>query len=152
MADQQSGISTLTAIAPIKAGSLDSLRQALKMVAAANPSPIEKVATVHCARWVIFDNDSRLLFTADFDGTWDEYVDDFIDNAPQGLDLVFGHCEGYPAGGAQDREAFKQYVRDHQVDLSNVTAYCAYPDSSVRDIQKASRIRKNFEALLDDFQ
>jgi len=152
MAEPQKVVNNLTAMAPIKAGALDSLRKALAIVGAANPSPIEKVETVHFARWVIFDNGTRLLFAVDFDGPWDEYIDDFIDNAAQGLDLVFGHCDGYPAGGSKDRDAFKQYVRQHQAADADVLSYSAYPSSTVKDIRKGLRVRDTFEALLDLLQ
>ena len=35
------------------------------------------IATIHEARFVLFDNDTRLLFATSFDGPWDAYMDDF---------------------------------------------------------------------------
>ena len=35
------------------------------------------IATIHEARFVLFDDDSRLLFATSFDGPWDAYMDDF---------------------------------------------------------------------------
>jgi hypothetical protein len=143
-------VNSLTAIAPIAAGKLEALKQALAMVQHADPSPIQKVATVHFAQWVIFDDDKRLLFTVDFDGSWEAYLDDFIDNCPEGLDAVFGCCKGYPEGGATDRDAFKQYVRDHQVDATKMLSYSAYPRASVRQILSALIVKQELQKVLDD--
>jgi hypothetical protein len=35
------------------------------------------VATIHEARFVLFDDDTRLAFITSFDGTWDAYMEDF---------------------------------------------------------------------------
>ena len=55
------------------------------------------VATIHEARFVLFDDDSRLLFATSFDGPWDSYMDDFFTSGPtlQLFDDVFQHVEGY---------------------------------------------------------
>ena len=36
------------------------------------------IATIHEARFVLFDDDTRLLFATSFDGPWDAYMDDFF--------------------------------------------------------------------------
>src|ERR1700733_4812181 len=65
----------------VKPGHQDDLRQALR---ALNNSPGYRsgdydlpVATIHEARFVMFDDDTRLLFATSFDGTWDAYMEDF---------------------------------------------------------------------------
>lgn len=35
------------------------------------------IATIHEARFVLFDGDTRLLFATSFDGPWDAYMEDF---------------------------------------------------------------------------
>jgi hypothetical protein len=94
---------------------------------------------------VIFDNDQRLLFTSNFDGSWETYLRDFSQITPDGMDLIFGHCEGYPAGGCGDFEAFKAYVSQHQV--ATDLFYAAYPESSVKAVLNALRVK----SLTDDF-
>ena len=45
-----------------------------------DPSRVEAakaLGTLHEARWVIFDNGTRVMFASSFDGTWDTYIDDF---------------------------------------------------------------------------
>ena len=83
----------------VKPGHQDDLRQALRSL---NGSPGYRpgdydlpVATIHEARFVMFDDDTRLLFATSFDGTWDAYMEDFA-SKPLGLfDAVFRHVEGY---------------------------------------------------------
>ncbi|MDT0452811.1 hypothetical protein [Streptomyces hesseae] len=36
-----------------------------------------RIGTLHDARWVLFDDDTRLMFATNFDGDWDAYIDDF---------------------------------------------------------------------------
>lgn len=143
--------SALTAMAPIRAGQLDALKQALAAASALPPehNPLVRVSTVHFARWVIFDNESRLLFASNFDGPWDAYLDDFIDNGGEGLDAIFGNCEGYPqqVGSCKTNpDGFKRYVRDHE--LKNELSYCAYPDATVKEILKALEVRRGLRAVL----
>ena len=40
------------------------------------------IATIHEARFVLFDDDTRLLFATSFDGSWDAYMDDFFTSGP----------------------------------------------------------------------
>src|SRR5262249_26582502 len=39
------------------------------------------ISTIHFARWVIIDNGTKLLFESNYDGSWERYIDDFIDKA-----------------------------------------------------------------------
>jgi hypothetical protein len=138
-------VTELTVIAPLKAGAAASLRQVLGALQTNPDSPIKQISTIHFARWVIFDNDQRLLFTSNFDGSWEGYLRDFSQKTPDGMDRIFGHCDGYPAGGCRDFEAFKDYVRKYQVPTD--LFYAAYPDTSVRAVVEALRVKN----LTDEF-
>ena len=138
-------VTELTVIAPLKPGAAASLRRVLNGLQVSADSPIKKISTIHFARWVIFDNDQRLLFTSNFDGSWDSYLRDFSQTTPEGMDRIFGHCDGYPAGGCKDFEAFKEYVRKYQVPTD--LFYAAYPDSSVKAVLEGLRVK----ALTDEF-
>jgi hypothetical protein len=143
--------SYITSITTIKPDSLQQLKAVLARFGdPARVSPITAISTIHFARWVIIDNDTRLLFTTNFDGSWDSYINEFIEKASQGLDAIWSNCEGYPAGGAKDVEAFKQYVRNSEI--QNTLVYSAYPDLTVKAIKRAVRTRKKFEDFLEEFQ
>lgn len=138
-------VTELTVIAPLKPGGAAQLRQVLNHLQIDPNSPIKQIDTIHFARWVIFDNDSRMLFTSNFDGSWESYLRDFSLKTPQGMDAIFSNCEGYPAGGCADFEAFKQYVREHQVPTD--LFYAAYPESTVRAVKRGLQVK----ALTDEF-
>ena len=53
------------------------------------------IATIHEARFVLFDKDTRLLFATSFDGPWDAYMEDFASKPLQLFDAIFRHVEGY---------------------------------------------------------
>jgi hypothetical protein len=49
----------------------------------------DRIGTVHDLRFVIFDNDTRVVFASTFDGDWDPYLDDFANIIPDEIDLLF---------------------------------------------------------------
>ncbi|MCI5149998.1 MAG: hypothetical protein D3916_11530 [Candidatus Electrothrix sp. MAN1_4] len=126
-------VTELTVITPIIEGKAENLRQVLKGIQIHPDSPIKRISSIHYARWVIFDNDTRLLFTSNFDGTWEKYLKDFVELAALGLDSIWSNCVGYP--GANPYEGFAAYVRAHQVETS--LFYAAYPAASVPEVLKA---------------
>jgi hypothetical protein len=40
------------------------------------------VQTIHEARFVLFDDDTRLAFITSFDGPWEAYMEDFFSSGP----------------------------------------------------------------------
>src|SRR3954447_13639662 len=68
------------------------------------------VATIHEARFALFDDDTRLLFATSFDGPWDAYMEDFFTSGPtlQLFDVIFRHVEGYD--GLPDLTALKAFI------------------------------------------
>jgi hypothetical protein len=93
---------------------------------------LSDLATIHFARWVIIDNGNNILFESNFDGSWENYIDDFIDHASVGMNVIWGNCIGYPKGGCKDIESFKNYIRQNQIPAQ--VFYSAYKDSTVRNI------------------
>lgn len=136
-------VTELTVITPIKDCSVDKLRQVLAGIQASPESPIKRISSIHFARWVIFDNDTRLLFTSNFDGTWEKYLRDFVELASDGLDAIWSNCVGYP--GAKPFEGFKKYVEENQVKTD--LFYPAYPAASVKQILKALDWEKKTNAF-----
>lgn len=87
---------------------------------------------IHFAQWSIIDNGDNLLFESNYDGTWEKYIDDFVDNAYVGLDAIWGKSPTYPPGGARNIEAFKTQIRNFQYPAQ--VFYSAYPDCTVQNI------------------
>jgi hypothetical protein len=126
-------VTELTVISPITNGKAARLREVLHSVQTAPNNMIKKISTIHFARWALIDNDTRLLFTSNFDGTWMESLRDFSTLTPDGLDMIWGNCDGYP--GARDFDKFTAWVRAHQVKVD--LFYPAYPNATVKDVLQA---------------
>ena len=99
---------------------------------------------MHDLRFVIFDNDTRVIFASTFDGDWESYINDFATILPDEIDLLFRECAGYP--GIHSPE-IKDWIVQQQV--SALAFYSAYPEASVREVWKALKTKKAFDALLD---
>jgi len=103
------------------------------------------ISSIHFARWVAIDKGQRLIFFSNFDGSWENYLGDFIDKAASGLTAVWSNTVGFPktrflvGAGARDEKRFKAYARNSQV-LTQVW-YSAYPDLTVQNINNNSAIR-----------
>ncbi|MFF5538101.1 hypothetical protein ACFY71_37595 [Streptomyces cinerochromogenes] len=103
------------------------------------------VKTIHFARWLFVDGKRRVLFASNYDGSLESYMDDFIDKVAWGLNAVFSNGLGYPRvrwlvlDGARDEQAFKNYLRCHQVPTQ--VWYSAYDSSTTHDLDINARIR-----------
>ncbi len=138
-------INALTAITKVKDGHAPQLRQALEGLTGAGGGKIASLGTIHIVRWVIFDNDTRLLFATNFNGDVEAYMRDFAERAPEGIDAIWGHCEGYP--GARDYPKLRDYILGSAIETTGY--YCAYPDATVQDILKALDVKRKVDAFLD---
>ncbi|MDW0281452.1 MAG: hypothetical protein QN720_03040 [Nitrososphaeraceae archaeon] len=135
----------LTIIAPLKVGGAERLRKKMsEAFGDPNQKLIDRIGTIHDMRYVIFDNNTRLLFTSTFDGAWDPYIDDFATKIPDTIDMIFGEIEGFP--GIRSA-GIKDWIVKHQV--SSQYFYSAYPDTTVRDVWKAMKIKGGLDVLLD---
>jgi len=112
------------------------------------------IPSIHFAHWSLIDNGRRLLFVSNFDGSWENYLDDFIDKASPGLTAIWSNTVGFPRtrflvfDGSRDGARFKAFARDSQR-YTNVW-YSAYPDLTVETIDNNSSIREDLFTSLDD--
>jgi hypothetical protein len=110
---------------------------------------LARVQTIHFARWVFVDNKCRVLFTSNYDGGHQAYMDDFINKAAWGLNVVFSSGVGWPhtdyllARGARRESNFKYFQRRHQ--LRTQVWYKAYPGLTLTDLARNARIRQGLE-------
>lgn len=140
-------VTELTLIAPLKEGAATRLRQVLAGLQTSADSPIAKISTIHFARWVIFDNDTRLLFTSNFDGSLESYLRDFSVEVPDGMDMVFGGCVDYPVAGCRDFPGFQAFVDKFQVPTD--LFYAAYPEASVKAVKRALVVKDLADKFVD---
>ena len=108
-----------------------------------------RVRTIHFARFVFVDDQRRMMFISNYDGTLDAYMDDFVNKVGWGLNLMFSNGLGYPRtdwvldGGAKLEQKFKYYVRRHQ--MPTAVWYKAYPGLTIFDMTRNTLIRKGLE-------
>lgn len=101
--------------------------------------------TIHFARWVYIDNGSRFVFFSNFDGSFDEYLGDFVDNSGWGLNAIYGASIGYPrtyyvfGKGAYEISEFMGWGRLTQVPTQ--IWYSAYPWTGLQQIGSNSELR-----------
>ena len=107
--------------------------------AAQSKGNLSGITTIHFARWAIVDegilsqsNQSYLLFESNYDGSWDSYIDDFIQFASTRMNLIWGNCIDYSSRGCKDAAWFKQHIRKHQFPAQ--VFYSAYPNLTVKNI------------------
>ncbi len=100
--------------------------------------------SLHFAHWALIDNDRRLLFLTNYDGSWENYLDDFIDRVAPGLTAIWSNTLNFPrtrnliCGGARNERQFKDVSRTTQA-CTNLW-YCAYPGLTVTNIENNSAI------------
>ena len=136
-----------TMILPLKPGGAQNMRNRLKDYATSAVHLLDKVASVHDLRFVIFDNDTRLIFASTYDGGFEQYIKDFATIIPDYIDKEFQDCEGYP--GVKSPEIWGYIARYQQ---EAIVFYSAYPDASVRQVWKGQRVLHAFDQLLDQAQ
>ena len=107
----QGKVSELLLIAPFAPGGAERLRALLEL-RDGDFSDTDRVGTVHDMRFLFLDNDTKLLFATAYDGDWDPYIDDFATKIPDGLDVLFSVCEGWP--GIRSPE-IKDWIVKHQI-------------------------------------
>lgn len=133
----------------VKPGHGPALRQALEDLQHSpgyRPGDYEMpIAVIHEARFVPFDNDTRLLFATSFDGPWDSYMEDFASKPLKLFDAIFRHVEGYE--GLPDLQAVKDFILSAQVTAGG---YARNYGGTVKQIRKAARVDDAFQRVLDD--
>jgi hypothetical protein len=135
----------LTVIVPLKPGGADRTREILKQRTSDEArARRDAMGNLHDMRVVFFDNDTRMLFATVFDGTWDNYIDDFASKMPDQLDALFSEVEGYP--GIHDPN-IKDYITKVQIEADEF--YSAYPNTTVKEVRKGQRVLQAWEELLD---
>jgi hypothetical protein len=112
---------------------------------------LARVQTIHFAFWAFLDDKRRLVFTSNYDGGHEAYMDDFINKVAWGLNLAFSHGVGWPrtrwlvARGARIENRFKHFQRRHQ--LPTEVWYKAYPGLTLVDLKRNQRIREGLEPV-----
>jgi hypothetical protein len=142
------------AMTPVKPGEHDALADYLRGLRAAGPSPLAKLPRTHLGRFVIvedFHNDPSwkqrkaehlelpyLIFTSNFDGDLDSYLDELCEKLALEAQEIWGRCVGCPenAKGA----ALKAYLKHNQIDTG--ISFAAYGQAPIGTIKRCLRQRE----------
>jgi hypothetical protein len=115
------------------------------------------IETIHCAYWAVLDGPKpRLLFISNYDGSWERYLDDFIEEAGGGMTAVWSNTVEFPRSknlleeGVQNERVFKAWTREHQV--RTIVWYAAKPDVSIRNVLDNSRLRDGLRGSMTEAQ
>jgi len=140
---RQGRVSELTAIVPLATGGGKRIRGLLELLEG-NFRGADLVGTLHDMRFVLLDNDTKLLFATTYDGEWDAYIDDFVTKIPNSMDILFCNCEGWPgirSPGIKDWIVKNQFTAD--------AWYVSNPNLSVAQAHRLERLGKAVDELLD---
>lgn len=101
---------------------------------------LNKIGTVHFARFAFLDNDQLAVITT-YDGDFATYINEFVNEIGDIFNKLLAHVVDAPPLPVQTyRQEFLEYVRAR--DLRAVgTFYSAYPDRTVLDILDMAGVR-----------
>lgn len=153
----------LASLVPIKRGRRGLLRAVLLVIDVAARTIYTKgqlggIPSIHFAHWSVVDGGRRLLFVSNYDGSWESYLDDFIEKAASGLSAVWSNTEDFPrarwlgvlpgTGGARRGPEFKRMARNSQ--SPTTIHHCAYPELSVTNISDNTALRRGLIGSMDE--
>jgi hypothetical protein len=119
-----------------------------------NHADLIGVKSIHSARWVFIDQKRRLIFASNYDGSLENYMDDFIDKIAWALNIVFSNGKDYPRtnwlilDGAMDEQVFKRFNLLHQ--LPAPFWYAAYQGLTALNIENNAQIRAGLYGGMDE--
>jgi cytochrome P450/deferrochelatase/peroxidase EfeB len=120
------------------------------------PGFASDIGTIHTARWVRLPGSRELLFTANYDGSWESYLEDFIMLAHEGQTAAWSNAEGFPptrglsGRGASDGDRFKRWVRLQQQPTG--AWYTRFPRLSMDRIRRDAEIVQGLAQAATDVE
>ncbi|HEY2356055.1 MAG TPA: hypothetical protein VGH86_01290 [Phenylobacterium sp.] len=108
------------------------------------------LGTIHFIQWARIPSTSQLVFAADYDGSWQSYLEDAVTLLPTGATGIWSNAKGFPKTfalffkGADDGDRFKRWVRRTMIPTR--FWYSAYPHLTTTDIRCNAEIRCGLNA------
>jgi hypothetical protein len=141
---RQGRVSELTAIIALEPGGGKRIRGLLDLLEG-NFKGADIVGTLHDMRFVLLDNDTKLLFCTTYDGDFDPYIEDFAAKIPNAMDLWLCNFEGYP--GMKNPSAAADWIAKHQIAAE--AWYVNSPNLTATETRQLEKTGKAVEELLD---
>jgi hypothetical protein len=129
----------LTLILPIK--SPDDFQKLAAFLKAAQGDPsgplrrvLDGIGTVHFARFVFLENNTKLAVITTYDGDLETYLHAFADQLEKEFNTILGHIESAPTNVRTHRREFIEFIMEHDVPAIE-PFYSAYPHLTVKQIR-----------------
>jgi hypothetical protein len=166
IADRAYGLTVLSPIAPgMTTDGVPhdlAIRRELLALNTRAESPFANVPTTHLARWVVIGSlpyegipaivdslaSKYLLFTSNFDGALDDYLEVMRTQMPDAVTQIWSHCLAFP--GVGNRVAFADYMKKCQVETSFF--FGAYTKYTLDDVLRALDAQRRMAAFIADQQ
>ena len=109
------------------------------------------ISSIHFARWTIVGDPPLLLFTSNYNRSWESYLGEFVDDAARGLTLIWSNAQGFPrtrwliTEGASNEQLFKAYSRQAMGETQ--LWYSAYWNITVLEILRNTMVREGLLKL-----
>jgi hypothetical protein len=124
--------SALNLMLQIKSGENANLIEYLAHNAATINDALNKVGTVHFARFLLIPNTNLLFVITEYDGSFNAYIEAFTALLGPVFDVLLSHMDPAPPLPVEENvQAFQDFVRKYNLP-SNL--YAAYPNCTVQQI------------------
>ena len=148
----------LTIAAHVRPGEYESLDRLLRTMGdgVANGLVVDfsRLEGIHFARLVALEETTdlqgrplpaSLLYMVDLDVSRERHLEELVDEAGEGVDRLFGHCEGYPETPARGQRL--AYLRAHRI--KEQAFYVNTVGRTVRQIRGEAELRERVEDVVD---
>ncbi|WP_425993112.1 hypothetical protein [Afipia sp. DC4300-2b1] len=149
-----------TIITPLDPGRVDACRKYLRdnaeprlagdLIECQPLFRFDKIAGLHFCSFVILDEEGEfapsLVFEATFDGSREDFLDELLEIAPEGMHEVYRHCTDYPFSGPAAPQLIEEYLANHDVGAN--TFFSGNPGRTVGQILGENLLRRDILTFL----
>ena len=127
---------TLTLVLTLKSpADYDALVGILPIVKGQVDNAFAQLKTVHFARFVFLDKNTKVAIITEFDGDFDKYIQDFAQALGPVFDTLFEHTVEAPPLPVEDPQNTPAFIEiSKKYNVTPAYFYSAYPDLTVIDI------------------
>jgi deferrochelatase/peroxidase EfeB len=119
------------------------------------PSFLGPTGVIHFARWLILPGTNKLLFYSNYDGAWESYLENFIEQAYNGVNGIWSNTVGFPRTdnlfgvglfgvaanrGGNDGDRLRRWTRRQQ--YPSLVWYSGYHELTTDRIRTNAAIRQ----------
>lgn len=136
-----------------------TLRFAFRLIAcesalANRPGFLGAMGDIHFARWMVLPRTDTLCFWSNYDGSWESYVETFIQQSGGGVNAIWSNTLGFPRTsllfqkGCKDGNRLRRWARRQQFPVP--FWYSAYPHLTLERIRLNAAIRQGIATIGTD--